>query len=159
MTIREGDQPIYVHQVVHAEIAQHIADLIVRIKMGGGSGVWSELNFCLDCRARLSSLSVPAGYMHKGMLVSTQDHASFSSTLSNLPFRNPNEDLDNTYYWKSLETEQERRAFFDFTGNHFTSLHQIHGWHTTTCSPPDAMHLLYLGGMNWILQQILVGLD
>jgi hypothetical protein len=67
MTIRQGDPPVYAAQVMHAELTQHIADLIARIKMGGGAGVRSELNFCLYCRTRLSSLSVPAGYMRKGM--------------------------------------------------------------------------------------------
>lgn len=79
------------------------------------------------------------------------------SCLLDIRYRNPQEDLDNAYYWKSLETEDERRAFFDFTGNKFTALHRIPGWHTSTSSPPDAMHLFYLGGMNWILKQVLVG--
>lgn len=36
------------------------------------------------------------------------------------------------------------------------ALHQIPGWHTSALSPPDAMHLLYLGMMNWIVKQVLV---
>ncbi|CCO36813.1 hypothetical protein RSOLAG1IB_12102 [Rhizoctonia solani AG-1 IB] len=128
------DPPVYQDRLIHGELSQHIADLIARIKMGGGAGLKSELNFCLYCRARLSSLSVPAGYIRQ-----------------DLPYRNPEEDLNNAYYWKSLPTAQERRAFFEFTGNRFTALHRLPGWHTSTCSPPDAMHLFYLGGMNWIL--------
>ncbi|EUC56821.1 transposase family Tnp2 protein [Rhizoctonia solani AG-3 Rhs1AP] len=133
INIREGrDAPIYRDQLVYAELSQHIADLMARIKMGGGAGLKSELNFCLYCRARLSSLSVPAGFIH-------------------LPYRDPQEDLNNAYFWRSLETAEERKAFFDFTGNRFTALHELPGWHTSTSSPPDAMHLLYLGVMNWIL--------
>jgi hypothetical protein len=70
MTVRKGDPPVYQEVVVHAELTQHIADLIARIKMGGGAGVKSELNFCLYCRARLSSLSVPAGYVRQGAYTS-----------------------------------------------------------------------------------------
>lgn len=67
MTIRRGDPPIYQEELVHGELTQHIADLIARIKIGGGAGVKSELNFCLYCRTRLSSLSVPAGFVRQGM--------------------------------------------------------------------------------------------
>ncbi|CEL55034.1 LPS-assembly protein [Rhizoctonia solani AG-1 IB] len=135
INVREGVQPpVYRDRKIYAELSQHIADLIARIKMGGGAGVRSELNFCLYCRARLSSLSVPAGYIRQSLL-----------------YRDPGEDLNNAYFWRSLETSQERRAFFEFTGNRFTALHRLPGFHTSTCSPPDAMHLLYLGGMNWIL--------
>lgn len=67
MTVRHGDPSRFSEQRVYAELTQHIADLIARIKMGGGAGVRSELNFCLYCRARLSSLSVPAGYIRRGM--------------------------------------------------------------------------------------------
>lgn len=74
-----------------------------------------------------------------------------------IDFRNPQEELNKAYHWKSLETKEERRDFFQFTGNKFMSLHRIPCWHTSTSSLPDAMHLLHLGGMNWILQQILVG--
>jgi hypothetical protein len=49
-------------QVVHGDLFNLITDLVARIKMGGASGVASELNFCLYCRTRLSALSVPAGY-------------------------------------------------------------------------------------------------
>lgn len=52
---------------------------------------------------------------------------------------------------------EERRALFNVTGNQFTSLHHIPSWHTLTPSPLDAMHLLYLGAMNWIVLQVLVG--
>jgi hypothetical protein len=58
---------------------------------------------------------------------------------------------------KSTPTQQERRNLFDLTGNRFTALHHLPGWHTSTSSPLDAMHLLYLGAMNWIVKQILVG--
>jgi hypothetical protein len=67
MTIRRGNPPAFTEQVVHTELTQHIADLIARIKLGGGAGVRSERNFCLYCRARLSSISVPAGYKRQGM--------------------------------------------------------------------------------------------
>lgn len=67
MTIRRGNPPVHEEELVHGELSQHIADLIARIKMGGGAGVKSELNFCLYCHTRLSSLSVPAGYMREGM--------------------------------------------------------------------------------------------
>jgi hypothetical protein len=69
--------------------------------------------------------------------------------------RDPQEDLNNAYYWRSLETAEERRAFFEFTGNRFTALHHLPGWYTSLCSPPDAMHLFYLGGMNQLLIQTL----
>ena len=70
MTIRQGNPPVYREQRVHAELTQHIADLMARIKMGGGAGLKSELNFCLYCRSRLSSLSVPAGFRREGMHIS-----------------------------------------------------------------------------------------
>ncbi|CUA76597.1 Neurobeachin-like protein 2 [Mus musculus] [Rhizoctonia solani] len=133
------DGPVYREQMIYFGLSQHIADLLARIKLGGGAGVKSELNFCLHCRARLSSLSVSAGF-----------------TRQNLPHRDPQEDLNNAYYWQSLGTAEERRAFFEFTGNRFTALHRLPGWNTSLCSPPDAMHLLYLGGMKWILIQNLV---
>jgi hypothetical protein len=66
MTVRPGDPPVYREEVVHDEPTQHIANLIVRIKMGGGAGVRSELNFCLYCHTRLSSLSVSVGYLCQG---------------------------------------------------------------------------------------------
>ena len=67
ISVREGeDPPIYQDRVVYGDLSLHIADLIARIKIGGGAGLRSELNFCLYCRARLSSLSVPAGYIRDG---------------------------------------------------------------------------------------------
>lgn len=76
MTIRQGDPPVYQEELVHGELTQHIADLIARIKMGGGAGVRSELNFCLYCHSCLSSLSVPAGYMRAGMCFNSIDFTS-----------------------------------------------------------------------------------
>ncbi|QRV78718.1 Transposase family Tnp2 protein [Ceratobasidium sp. AG-Ba] len=140
MIVRKGDPPVYQEEVVHGDLTQHIADLMARIKMGGGAGLKSELNFCLYCRMRLSHLSVSAGYMRQ-----------------NFAFRDPQEERNNVYHWKSLPTAEERKADFDRTGNRFTALHSIAGWHTSTSSPPDAMHLLYLGAMNWIVKQVLVG--
>lgn len=79
MRVRQGDPPTYQEELVHGELSQHIADLIARIKIGGGAGVRSELNFCLYCHARLSSLSVAAGYMRRGTLqmimTMTSNHA------------------------------------------------------------------------------------
>jgi hypothetical protein len=66
MTVRQGNPPIFREEVVHAELTQHIADLIARIKMGGGAGIKSELNFCLYCHMRLSALSMPDGYVREG---------------------------------------------------------------------------------------------
>ncbi|CUA74597.1 Protein CSF1 [Rhizoctonia solani] len=138
MTIREGDPPVYREQYVHVHLTQHIADLIARIKMGGGAGLRSERHFCLYCHTRLSSLSVPDGFIRE-----------------DFQFRDPEEELSNAYFWKSLETAEDRKVFSDFTGNRFTALHQLPGWYTCTCSPLDAMHLLYQGGMHWIVKQIL----
>ncbi|QRV94930.1 Transposase family Tnp2 protein [Ceratobasidium sp. AG-Ba] len=121
MIVRKGDPPVYEEEIVHGDLTQHIADLIARIKMGGGAGLRSELNFCLHCHTRLSSLSVPAGYMRQ-----------------NFVFRDPQEDLNNAYHWKSLETAEERKAHFARTGNRFTALHYIPG------------------AMNWIVKQVLV---
>lgn len=59
--------------------------------------------------------------------------------------------------WRALHSREERRQLFDATGNRFTALHRIPGWHTSTSSPIDSMHLLYLGAMNWIVKQVLVG--
>jgi hypothetical protein len=66
MSIREGDPPVYREEVVHAQLDFHIADLIARIKMGGGAGVKSERNFCLYCHTHLSALSTPAGFTRQG---------------------------------------------------------------------------------------------
>jgi hypothetical protein len=66
MIVRQGNPPIYREEVVHVELTQHIADLIARIKMGGGAGVKSDKNFCLYCHTRLSALSVPDGYVRQG---------------------------------------------------------------------------------------------
>ncbi|QRV94937.1 Transposase family tnp2 [Ceratobasidium sp. AG-Ba] len=134
-----GNPPVYEEQLVHGELSQHIADLVARIKMGGGAGLKSELNFCLYCHSRLSSLSVPAGYMRDGFR-----------------FRDPQQTLNNAYRWRNLDSADDRAHLFGQTGIRFTALHRIPGWHTASSSPPDAMHLLYLGGMNWIVKQILV---
>jgi hypothetical protein len=75
---------------------------------------------------------------------------------SGFVFRDPQEELKNVYHWRSLPTPAERKALFSITGNRFTALHRIPGWYTSTSSPPDAMHLLYLGATNWIVKQILV---
>ncbi|KAG9101105.1 hypothetical protein FS749_010288 [Ceratobasidium sp. UAMH 11750] len=139
MTVRRGDPPVYQEEIVHGELAQHIADLIARIEMGGGAGLRSELNFCLYCHMRLSCLSVPAGYMRQ-----------------DFDFRSPQEERNNIYHWKSLPTVEARKTFFAATGNQFTALHRLPGWHTSMSSPLDAMHLFYLGRMNWIVKQILV---
>lgn len=77
MLVRQGNPAEYQELPVHAELSQHIADLMARIKLGGGAGLKSELNFCLYCRTRLSSLSVPAGFCREGM------HFSLMFTLSN----------------------------------------------------------------------------
>jgi hypothetical protein len=66
MLVRHGDPAVYEETVIHGELSQHIADLIARIKMGGGAGVKSEMNFCLHCHTRLSSLSVAAGFICEG---------------------------------------------------------------------------------------------
>lgn len=66
MTVRRGDPPVYQEELVHGELTQQIADLIARIKMGGGAGVKSELNFCLYCHSRLSSILVPFGFQREG---------------------------------------------------------------------------------------------
>lgn len=66
MTIRKGNPPVYEEEVVFCDLTQHIADLIARIKIGGGAGIKSELNFCLYCHTRLSSLSVPTGFTRTG---------------------------------------------------------------------------------------------
>lgn len=67
MLVRRGNPPVYEEELVHGELSQHIADLIARIKLGGGAGVKSEMNFCLYCHARLSSISVPTGFIRQGV--------------------------------------------------------------------------------------------
>ncbi|CAE6414219.1 unnamed protein product [Rhizoctonia solani] len=98
MTIREGDPPVYREEVVHATITQHIADLIARIKIGGGAGVKSEKNFCLYCHTRLSALSVPDGYRRQGFV-----------------YRDPDEDLAHAYQWKYAQSQEERKNLFEQT--------------------------------------------
>jgi hypothetical protein len=71
--------------------------------------------------------------------------------------RDPNADLQNAYLWKVEEDPEARHALFEQSGNRYTILHKLPGWHTATRSPPDAMHLLYLGGVNWILKQVIMG--
>jgi hypothetical protein len=66
MRVRKGDPPQYEQCIVHADLHYHIADLIARIKLGGGAGVTSEANFCLYCRTRLSAISMPAGFKRRG---------------------------------------------------------------------------------------------
>ncbi|KAF8601942.1 hypothetical protein BDV93DRAFT_584343 [Ceratobasidium sp. AG-I] len=138
--VRTSDPPQYEEVLVHGDLCYHIADLIARIKLGGGAGVASELNFCLYCRTRLSSLSVPAGF-----------------TRAEFPFQDPAEELGNVFFWKSLDNDEDRQLFFEESGNRYTILHEIPGWYTASRSPPDSMHLLYLGGVNWILKQIVLG--
>jgi hypothetical protein len=157
MTIRQGDPPVYREELVHGELSQHIADLIACIKMGGGAGVKSELNFCLYCHSRLSSISVPLGFRREGMYFCGIAINFNVSSYKGFLFRNPQQERNNVYAWKSLPSHEERRALFDRTGNCFTVLHCIPGWHMSTSSLPDSMHLLYLGGMNWIIKQVLVG--
>ncbi|KAG9118798.1 hypothetical protein FRC07_006510, partial [Ceratobasidium sp. 392] len=70
--------------------------------------------------------------------------------------RDTQEDLNNAYEWRALPDQEARAEFFHATGNRFTALHRLPGWHTSTSSPLDTMHLLYLGGMNWIVKQVLV---
>ncbi|KDN34883.1 hypothetical protein RSAG8_12070, partial [Rhizoctonia solani AG-8 WAC10335] len=139
MTIRQGDPPVYQEEVIHATITQHIADLIARIKIGGGAGVKSEKNFCLYCHTLLSALSVPDGYTRRDFV-----------------YRDPEEDLNHCYQWKHTHSQEERKAMFEETGNRYTALHRLPGWHTSTSSPLDSMHLLYLGATNWIVKQVLV---
>jgi hypothetical protein len=64
--VRTGDPPVYEDRFVHADLCHHIADLVARIKLGGGAGVASEANFCLYCHTQLSSLSVPQGFIRAG---------------------------------------------------------------------------------------------
>jgi hypothetical protein len=79
------------------------------------------------------------------------------SIYADFTFRDPQQELSNVHRWKALRTREERKGLFEATGNRFTALHCIPGWYTSTSSPPDSMHLLYLGGMNWIVKQVLVG--
>lgn len=69
MRIRRADPLRYEQCLVHADLCHHIAELIARIKLGGGAGVAFELNFCLYCRMRLSALSVPAGFTRESKLL------------------------------------------------------------------------------------------
>ncbi|EUC54763.1 transposase family Tnp2 protein, partial [Rhizoctonia solani AG-3 Rhs1AP] len=96
MTVRWGSPAVYQEEVVHAELTQHIADLIARIKMGGGAGIRSERNFCLYCHMQLSALSMPDGYLRQ-----------------NFDYRDPQVELENAYRWKSLRTSADRKALFD----------------------------------------------
>lgn len=57
----------------------------------------------------------------------------------------------------ALHSHEEQRQLFEATGNRFMALHCIPGWHTSTSLLLDSMHLLYLGAMNWIVKQVLVG--
>ncbi|CCO36529.1 hypothetical protein BN14_10667 [Rhizoctonia solani AG-1 IB] len=98
MSIREGDPPVYREEVVHAQLDFHIADLIARIKMGGGAGVKSERNFCLYCHTHLSALSTPAGFTRQDFVP-----------------RNPEEELRNAYRWRALPTVAERQTLFENT--------------------------------------------
>ncbi|QRV91932.1 Transposase family tnp2 [Ceratobasidium sp. AG-Ba] len=139
MNVRCGDPPIYEEKLVHGELSQHIADLIARIKIGGRAGLKSELNFCLYCHCRLSSLSVQAGYMQNRFV-----------------FRDPQQEVNNAYRWRFLPSHEERRQLFEETGVRFMAFHRIPGWCTLSSSPPDMMHLFYLRGMNWIVKQVLV---
>lgn len=157
MIVRRGDPPVYEEEVVHGELTQQIADLIARIKMGGGAGVKSELNFCLYCHSRLSSISVPFGFQRERMYFSIVSIVTKIYLSTGFAFRDPQSERNNAYRWKDLPSPEERRALFNATGNRFTGLHRIPGWHTSTSSPVDAMHLLYLGTMNWIVKQVLVG--
>lgn len=75
--------------------------------------------------------------------------------LQDFPYRNPEEELQNRAFWKTLPTAEERRAFFNFTGTRFTALDRLGGWDAAKHSPPDAMHLVHLGAINWIVKQIL----
>lgn len=156
MTIRTGEPAQYHREWVYARLCYHIADLIARIKLGGGAGVASEQNFCLHCHTPLSALAVPAGFRRRGK------PALLSILFANVCMlgfndRDPEEDLQNVFRWKSLEDPEERQALFERTGNRYTLLHLLPGWHTSTQSPLDAMHLLYLGGVNWILKQVIMG--
>jgi hypothetical protein len=76
--------------------------------------------------------------------------------LLDFVYRNPAEELDNRYFWRSLEDREERKAFFDFTGSRFTVLDLLPGWDSARRSPPDAMHLIYLNVVNWLVKQVLV---
>ncbi|QRV79852.1 Transposase family tnp2 [Ceratobasidium sp. AG-Ba] len=140
MLVRQGIPAVYHDELVHGELTQQIADLMACIKMCGGAGVKSEHNFCLYCHSRLLSLSVVEGF-----------------NRGRFDLRNPAQDLNNAYQWKNLQNDADRKALFEVTGNCYTALHDIPGWHAPTLSHPDAMHLLYLGGMNWIIKQVLVG--
>jgi hypothetical protein len=71
MVVRQGNPSIYQEEVVHVELIQHIANLIARIKMGRGTGVKSDKNFCLYCHTQLSALSVPDRYFHQGKYLNT----------------------------------------------------------------------------------------
>lgn len=80
---------------------------------------------------------------------------SFIHLALDFPYRVPAEELENRGFWKTLPTAEERKAFFDFTGTRFTALDRLGNWHAANRSPPDAMHLVHLGAINWIVKQIL----
>jgi hypothetical protein len=89
---------------------------------------------------------------HSSRLFSSTDYILYSDFI----YRAPDEELNNRYFWRSLATMEEREAFFQFAGTRFTALDNLPGWPAASRSPPDAMHLLYLGVVNWIFKQILV---
>ncbi|KAF8595180.1 hypothetical protein BDV93DRAFT_481245 [Ceratobasidium sp. AG-I] len=138
MPVWNNEQQAFEQLVIHGDLHNQIADLIARIKMIGAAGVASELNFCLYCRTRLSALSVPVGF-----------------TRANFPYRVPEEELDNRYYYKSLDNAEDREIFFQFTGTRFTELDRLGGWDAARRSPPDAMHLIFLGAVNYVAKQVL----
>ncbi|KAF8598357.1 hypothetical protein BDV93DRAFT_397338, partial [Ceratobasidium sp. AG-I] len=119
-------------QRVYADLHNQIADLIARIKMIGGAGVASEHNFCLYCRMRLSALSEYCCTELNNLL------------YLDFLYRVPEEELENRAFYKSLQTVEERRAFFEFTGTRYTELDRLGGWDAARRSPPDAMHLIHL---------------
>ncbi|KAF8594557.1 hypothetical protein BDV93DRAFT_515687 [Ceratobasidium sp. AG-I] len=123
---------------VHGDLHNQITDLMARIKMIGGAGIGSELNFCLYCRTHLSALSAPTGFLRVHFV-----------------HRVPEEELDNCFFYRSLDTAEEREAFFQFTGTRFTQLDRLGGWDAARRWPPDAMHLIFLGAVSYIVKQVI----
>lgn len=69
--------------------------------------------------------------------------------------RVPQEELENRGFYRTLGDPEDCQAFFEFTGTRFTVLDRLGDWHAAKHSPPDAMHLIHLGAINWIAKQVL----
>ncbi|KAF8606147.1 hypothetical protein BDV93DRAFT_437595 [Ceratobasidium sp. AG-I] len=124
---------------VVANLFNLLADTPARLLLGGGRPVSTEEHFCMVDKTKLRQLATEQGFQRE----------QFDT-------RDPSHQLKAKFVAQHASKE-DRGRIADAEGVNFIDLDRIPGWLGTHDSPPECMHLLFLGLMKYIHTSIILG--